>query len=261
MTFEGNTVWITGASSGIGAALARGFAAEGARLVLSARRDEQLQLVRDSCARPDDHSIVSFDLSDASAVTEAARHVLANGHVDILVNNGGISQRAKVVETGLDVDRRIMEINYFAAVALAKAVLPSMLVRRSGHIVVMSSLAGKFGVPRRSAYSASKHALHGFFDVLRTETHDTGLQVTVVCPGFVRTDISQNALQADGSQYGLMDQKQADGLDPDTCAQRILQAVRRKETEVYIGGTEVLGVYLRRFLPGLFARIIRRSDV
>ena len=262
MTFEGKTVWITGATSGIGEALARAFAEAGARLVLSARSEERLRVVQAACAHPEHHHIAPFDLSDSDSTAAAARQVVERGPIEILVNNAGISQRSQTVETALAVDRRIMEINFFGAVTLTKAVLPSMLARKAGHIVVISSLAGKFGAPRRSAYAASKHALHGFFDVLRTEVHDEGLHVTIICPGYIRTNISKNALKGDSSVYGLMDRRQAEGLAPEACARRILRAVRRKDAEVYIGGPEVLGVYIRRFFPNMFNRLIRRvTDV
>ena len=258
MTFEKKTVWITGASSGIGKALAHAFAKAGAQLILSGRNEDALETVRLSCDRPESHTVFAFDLADNAAVKTAAAHVLAQGQVDILVNNAGISQRARVADTTLEVDRRLMEVNYFAAVALTKAVLPGMVERGTGHIVVMSSLAGKFGAPRRSAYAASKHALHGFFDVLRSEVHDAGLNVTIVCPGYIRTEISNNALRGDGSKYGIMDENQRKGLEPSILADKVIEAVRRHRDEVYIGGRELVSVYLKRFFPRTLNRVLQR---
>lgn len=258
MPFDNKTVWITGASSGIGEALAHAFAAAGARLILSARSEERLRAVQAACAHAERHRVVVLDLADAETIEAAAGQVLAAGPVDVLVNNGGISQRSRAVETEMAVVRRIMEVNYFGTVALTQAVLPSMLARGTGHVVVISSIAGKLGAPKRSAYSASKHALHGFFDTLRSEVHDAGVRVTLVCPGYIRTDISVNALEGDGSKQGTMDRNQAEGMAPEDCARRILRAVEKEKAEVYIGGVEVMGAYLKRFAPGLLRTILRK---
>lgn len=262
MTYQDQVVWITGASSGIGAALAIAFAARGARLVLSARRQDRLEAVRAQCAHPARHDLVPVDLMDTAGIVAAAESVLRrHGRVDILVNNGGVTQRSLVKDTRLDVDRQIMETNYFGAVALTKALLPSMLSRRSGDIVVISSLVGHFSTPLRSAYAASKHALHGFFDALRAEVHADGLHVMLVCPGFVRTDISLRALTGDGSPQGTMDAGQAAGIAPEECAGRILAGLDRRKDEIVIGGRETRYLFLHRFFPGLFRRAMRKSRV
>lgn len=259
MQFDDATVWITGASSGIGEALAYALAGRGARLVLSARREARLEAVREVCPSPERHHVLPLDVAETATHGDAAADVLGRvGPVDLLVHSAGISQRGVAVETDLHVDRRIMEVNYFGAVSLTKAVLPSMLEAGRGHIAVISSVVGKFGTRQRSAYAASKHALHGFFDSLRAEVHDVGLRVTLVCPGYVRTQISQNALTADGTPHGRMDEGQQQGMAPSLCAQHILTALEEEKNEVYIGGREVLGVYLMRFLPSLFHRFIRR---
>ncbi len=262
VSFEGKIVWITGASSGIGEALAYALATRGARLILSARRAARLREVQAACAHPDRHVVLSLDLADAASLEAAARQALdAAGPIDVLINNGGVSQRALALDTELAVDRRIMDVNYFGAVALTKAVLPSMLARGAGHLVVVTSVVGKFGSPWRSAYSASKHALHGFFDALRAEVHQAGLRVTLVCPGFVRTDVSLHALTGDGTPQGTMDAGQQRGLAVEVCAARIVRAIEREKDEVYFGGKEAMAVYLKRFWPGLFNRIIRRAKV
>lgn len=261
LPFRDATVWITGASSGIGEALAYEWAAQGARLILSARRTERLEAVRQACTRPDAHHVLPLDLADpASLPAAAASAQQLAGRLDILVHNGGISQRGLAAETDLEVDRRIMEVNYFGAVGLTKAVLPTMLAQGTGRFVVVSSLVGLFGTAQRTAYAASKHALHGFFDSLRAEVYDAGLRVTLVCPGFIRTDITRHALTGDGQPFGKMGDAQAHGMPPDQCAEAILQAVRADRDEVYIGGREVLGVYLKRLSPALFNRFIRRAE-
>jgi len=262
MTVTGKVVWITGASSGIGEAMAYAFAGKGAQLVLSARNEGRLQEVRQRCASPERHLVVPLDLEDPSPFSDNVRSVVEKlGRIDILVNNGGISQRSPASDTSLDTDRRIMETNFFGTVALTKAVLPVMLEKASGQIVVISSLVGKFGTPLRSTYSASKHALHGFFDSLRAELSTKGIRVLIVCPGFIRTNVSINALCADGSCYGLMDEAQAGGMAPDLCARRIIEAVEQGKDEVLIGGKELIGVYLKRFVPGIFNRIIAKAKV
>lgn len=262
MSFNGAVVWITGASSGIGEALAYAFASRGARLVLSARNVQRVSEVRSRCASPERHVVLPLDLERSEDFASLARKVIMDcGRIDVLINNGGISQRSLAADTGLETVRRIMETDFFGAVALTKAVLPSMLDRRSGHIVVISSLMGKFSTPLRSGYAAAKHALHGYFNSLRAEVRDRGIRVTIVCPGFIRTSISVNALCADGSCHGLMDDAQAAGMPADVCAEKIIRAMEKGRDEVLIGGKELLGVYLNRFVPGLFNRIIARTKV
>jgi dehydrogenase/reductase SDR family protein 7B len=260
--WDGKVVWITGASSGLGEALAHAFARRGARLVLSARNEERLLAVQAACAHPERHFVLPLDLADEATLAPAVATALArSGAIDVVVHNGGVSQRSLAKDTGLAVDRRIFEINFFAAVALTKALLPTMLARKSGHFVVISSLVGKFGTPLRSGYSASKHALHGFFDSLRAETWRDGLKITLVCPGFIRTAVSLNALTADGSPQGTMDRAQEHGMAPEVCAEHIVRAVERGRTEVLVGGPERFAVYLKRFVPGLWNRAIRRLRV
>ena len=262
MNVNGKTIWVTGASSGIGRALAVNLSRRGARLILSARSVERLEDCRQACTAPGRHVVLPLDLADAASLEKASQCALQEcGPIDILINNGGISQRSVVAETCLEVDRRIMEVNFFGAVTLAKLVLPSMLLRKSGHIVVVSSVTGKFGTPFRSAYAASKYALHGFFESLRAELWGEGIRVTMICPGFVRTSISVNALKGDGSTLGSMDTAQAAGMDPGVCAEKIVRALEAERNEVCIGGREKLGVYLQRFVPDLFALIIRKTKV
>lgn len=261
MSWDRKRVWITGASSGIGEALVRVLDRRGARLVLSARRLERLQAVRAALTRPDAHDVVALDVAETERAGEHAATVLSEGPVDVVIHSAGISQRSRAAETELSVDRRLMEVNYFGTVALTKAVLPSMLERGSGHFVVVSSLVGKISTPKRSGYSASKHALHGFFDALRAELHDRGIRVTIACPGFVRTEVSLHALTGDGSEQGTMDEAQEKGMAPEVCAERIVRAAETGRREVLIGGKEVWAVRLHRFFPGLFHRMIRTAKV
>ena len=261
MTFTNKVVWITGASSGIGEALAKAFSQQGAKLVLSARREEELERVRAGCANAGEHLVLPLDLTAFDGRALMTQVLDRYGQIDILINNGGVSQRSTVVETEVEVDRRIMEINYFGAVALTKALLPSMIERGAGHIVAISSLAGKISTPRRSAYASSKHALHGFFNALRAEVHAEGIRITLVCPGYVKTALSYNALTAKGEHHGKLDPTTERGLAPDELAQRILRAIEQEKDEILVGGKEVLAVYLNRLFPSLYNRLIRRARI
>jgi short-subunit dehydrogenase len=267
--FRDRVVWITGASSGIGAALAEAFAKEGAKLVLSARREDELTAVARRCSAgkgdgsgDSDVMVLPLDLAKAETFAELTKTVLDRfGRVDVMVHNGGISQRALVKDTVLDVDRRIMEVNYFGTVALTKALLPSMLAARTGHFVVISSVMGKIGTPQRSAYAASKHALHGFFDCLRAEVADDGLFVSLICPGYIRTDVTRNALTGDGTPKNDVGVDIETGFPADAAARQILDVVARKRSEAYVGafGKERLALALKRFAPGLLERVARKA--
>lgn len=263
MKVRNKIIWITGASSGIGEALAYHLSEKGAKLILSARRRTELERVMTSCPGPAENiRILPLDVAQRSSLrltTDAAVQMF--GHIDILINNAGISQRSLASETPAEVDRKIMEVNYFGTVELTKYLLPHMLERKSGQIVVVSSLVGKFGTPYRSGYSASKHALHGFFDSMRAELHGTGIIITIVCPGFIRTNVSVNALTETGEKLNQMDNAQAKGMAPDTFAKKMIRAVERNKREVYIGGREKYGVYLKRFFPSIFANIVTKAKV
>ena len=254
--------WVTGASSGIGEAVVYQLINKGAKVVISARRKELLEEGRAKSSNPDNVMILPLDLADIKTFDSKVAEVLAHfGRIDILFNNGGISQRGMALETDLSVDRKIMEIDYFGTIALTKAVAPHMVNQKLGHFVVTSSLVGKFGSPWRSSYAAAKHALHGFFDSLRTELHDDNIKVTMVCPGFIKTDVSVNALGSDGKPTGEMDNAQANGMTAQECAKRIISAVEKDKLETVIGGTERFGVLLKRLFPGLFAKMILKRSV
>lgn len=260
--YYGKTVWITGASSGIGEALCRHLDKAGARLILSSRKVDELERVKQALTGKE-HIVLPLDLADQSTFEENVKAALAQtGKIDLLINNGGVSQRSLAMETALEVDKRIFEVNFFGAVGLTKALLPAMIRQGGGHIVTISSVTGVYGTPYRSGYAASKHALHGFFDSLRAELFDKNIAVTIVCPGFIRTAITMNALTGDGSALNLMDKGTSGGLDVDDFAARMLKAVARKKRQVHIGGPkEIFGIYMKRFFPGIFARMITKISV
>jgi short-subunit dehydrogenase len=257
--FEGKVIWITGASSGIGEALALQWSALGARLILSARRVSELERVKAACAHSDRCDIVPLDLADQHGLEVAADAVLEKfGAVDILVNNGGISQRGLAIETATEVDRRIMEVDYFSGVTLTKKVLPAMVAQGRGHIVCISSIVGLFGFPMRSAYSAAKHAIHGFYESVWAELHQQGIRVSIICPGRILTDVSLHALTKDGSEHGVMDHGQKNGISAATCARKITKAVSRNRKEFYIGKIDLLMIYFKRYIPWLYYRLVSK---
>jgi len=260
-SFTGRVVWITGASSGIGRSLALAFAAAGARLILSARRQEALAEVQRACGTAE-ICLVPFDLADLDdAPARAAEALACFGGVDIMVHNAGLAARDRVVNTTRDVHERILRTNYLGSALLTRALLPSMLERGGGHFVVISSLSGKYGGPLLAAYAASKHALHGFFESLRAEEHDRGIVVTFIVPGFIRTDITAHALTGSGGSFGRVLPIYRNAMDPDECARRILRAVARRRPEVLVGGAEVWTVYLERWWPSLLAAVVRSHPV
>ena len=262
--FKNKRIWVTGASSGIGEALSIALAEQGAQLILSSRNELEINRVAAACNTAGASSILvqPLDLERHDTIPGIVEAVLKKvGKVDILINNGGISQRSLAKETALEVDKKLMAVNYFGTVALTKAILPNMLMHQLGHIVTVTSLTGKFGTQYRSAYAASKHALHGFFDSLRAELHDSHIKVTLLCPGFIRTNVSKNALTGDGAKLGTMDDATDKGMEPERLAQKILQAIEQEKEEAYFGGKEVLGIYLKRFFPNYFSKMLRKAKV
>ena len=250
-----NTVWwITGASSGIGRAMTEYVLNNGGKVILSSRNEVKLkEVVLDNNTPSENYLILPMDLENMGNATELANIVINKfSKIDYLINNGGISQRSLVSETSIDIDRRIMETNFFGTVALTKAVLPIMIKQQSGHICAVSSVVGKFGFPLRSAYSASKQALHGFFESLRAENINNNIKVSLIIPGRINTSISNNALTKDGSKHGVLDDGQANSMTSDRAAVIIIKAILKEKKEILVGGKELLMVHIRRFFPRLF---------
>ena len=263
MNFTNKVIWITGASSGIGKALALHLSTLNAKLILSARNEEKLEQVKQACEHSEAIKILPLNLEDYSnfnaKVIEAVNWC---GRVDILVNNGGISQRSLASKTSIEVDKRIMDINYLGTVALTKALLPYFIENKSGQFVVTTSIVGKIGTPLRSSYAASKHALHGFFDSLRAEVYEDQISVTLVCPGFVTTNVSKNALTGDGSPQQTMDKATQNGIAPAHFARLMAKAIQQEKEEVYIAGfKEKLAVFVKRLYPKLLSKMIRKLSV
>ena len=260
--FQSKIVWVTGASSGIGEAIAYEFAKHQTKLILSSRRKDELERVAENCRKlGSEASVVLLDLSDPKQLEVAAQNVLDTyGYVDFLVNNGGISQRSYVIETPVEIDRQIMEVDFFSGVILTKAVLPSMEKRKFGHIIVISSVTGLFGFPLRSAYAAAKHAIVGFYETLWAEQNKNGINVTIACPGRIRTNISFHALTKDGNPHGVMDHGLNEGMSAEECAKKIIKAVKKKKVITYIAGKELFLIYFKRYLPWLFYKLVTKVE-
>ena len=259
---QDKVVVITGASSGIGHACALEYAKKGASVVLAARNQEKIEKIAAEVNSTGGQALaVPFDVvveKDRERLIEAT--IEKYGRIDVLINNAGISQRSLAKDTLLDVDRQLMEVNYFGAIALTKEALKHMIPAKSGSIAVISSIVGKFGFPLRTGYSASKHALHGYFESLRAELHDDKIEICIICPGRIKTNISINALTEDGSAHSKMDEGTEAGLSAESCARQIVNAINSRKKEAYIGGKEIFMIYIRRFLPGLFYKMILKVE-
>ena len=257
--FENKVIWITGASSGIGEALAYSFARQNARLVLSARRVAELERVKEGCKLPDEQVLLlPMDVSEYEKVEAQHQKVQEHfGPVDILINNAGLSHWSKIRDLSMEVLKKIMDVNFFGGVALSKAVLPSMLERKKGHIVVISSILGKIVTPKQAAYNASKHAIQGFYDTLRAEAGPEGVKVLVVSPGAVNTNVAKNSLDKEGKPINRSNKMIEKGLDPRDVAEKVLQAIRKgKEDIVLAGGKEKFAILMKRLSPGLFSKFL-----
>lgn len=260
---ETKTIWITGASSGIGEALALKFASMGARLILSGRNEEKLAEVVSRCQNASTHLIVPFDITDDAQVRAAyIQAKSAAGRIDWLINNAGVSQRSLIMETSEDVERQLMEVDYFAQTRLTRLVLPDMLTQGSGKVVMVSSIAGLLGTQYRGAYGAAKAALHMWANSLRAELHNQGIQVATVFPGFITTNVSINALTGDGTAQGTMDEQTNAGMSATDFAEHVAHGLMNNQEYIVVGGRkEKLGVLVNRLSPARLYKMIRKSKV
>ncbi|VXC05046.1 SDR family oxidoreductase [Maribacter litoralis] len=259
---ENKVIWITGASSGIGEALSYQLNAKGAKVIISARREEALLSVKKNCKLPENVTVLPLDLTNFESlgnITEKAFSLF--GKVDVLINNGGLSQRSLIIETNFDVYQQMINVNYLGTVKLTKHVLPHFIAQKSGHFVTVTSLMGKFSSPYRSGYCGAKHALHGFFDALRMEHEKDNIDVSIICPGFIQTNVAKNALTGNGTALQQEDNATENGMPVEKCAREIISAIRKKRFETYIGGKEKFGIYLKRFFPKLFHKVVLKSKV
>lgn len=260
MDFTGKTFWITGASSGMGKALSISLSKVARLIIISDRDKEGLQTTAAEISRNGcEVRIEVLDMAEADSIRRVADSVFSEGiSIDGLYQFAGISQRSLVLDTPVEIDRRIMEINFFGVVTLAKVVLPHMVSRGGGQLAIASSMVGKFGFPYRSAYAASKHALQGFFESLRAENSKHNISVSILIPGRINTNISKYALTSQGTEYGKMDPGQANGISSAKAARQILHGLKREKKEILVGGSELLMVQIRRFFPSLFYLLARK---
>ncbi len=259
--FKGKTVWITGASSGIGEALSYEFAKRKAHLIISARRADRLDLVKAICEKMTDVSVIQMDITNEESIRRAVEESEKSDRLDLLIHNAGVAQKGLVNENHMDTERQVMETNYFGTVALTKAVIPRFAGQKYGWYAVVTSIAGIIGVPGRSIYSASKHALHGFFESLRAEVFPSNIKVSIIMPGFIATQITLKELRGDGSAYGKMEKSHQLGMKPHICARKIIRGLERRKKNIVVGGFEITGVYMQRFLPRVYDFLIRQHPM
>lgn len=259
-SLQNKTIWITGASSGIGEALAYTCAKEGAKLILSARRENELKRVAEHCkTNSSSIFILPLDLENTVNIEEKVNQVIQKfGQIDVLVNNSGMGHRTKAVNTSSTIDRRIMEVNFFGTINLTKAVAKQMQQQKSGKVVVVSSIMGKYGMPLYATYAASKHALYGYFESLRQELFKDNIKVLIVSPGFINTDVSTKLLREDGSEYGIKSDAQEKGMTAIDCAKGIVKAIKSNRDHKFVGNYEIFSVYVKQYFPRLFYRLMRK---
>ncbi|MFX0558045.1 SDR family oxidoreductase [Maribacter sp. CXY002] len=261
-SIRGNVIWITGASSGIGEELTHQLNELGCLLIISARRENELEKVKLSCKYPENIAVLPLDLSDFESSDKMVnKAIYFFGKIDILINNGGISQRSLIAKTKFKVYKELIDINYLGTISISNSLLPHFIEREQGHFVTVTSLMGKFSSPFRSGYCGAKHALHGFFDALRMEHEKDNISVTLICPGFIQTNVAKNALTADGSRQGENDDATSSGLPVVICAKKIIKAIEQKKFETYIGRKEIYAIYIKRFFPKLLHELVLRSTV
>ena len=256
IVFKGRKVLITGGGTGIGEAMAYEYAMKGTDVILTGRRLEPLESVQKKCIALGVKAwCKTVDMEKPETIDELVSWIHDEGHLlDFLFLNAGISQRALTLETDISVDRRLMEVNYFGGIYLVKA-LKDMFLERGVHIAVVSSVSGVFGFPVRSAYCASKHAIHGFYETIALEYPQ--IKTTIIIPGRIHTDVSKNALDGNGKPTGIMDPGQANGYDVNKCAKVAIKAIARGKHEKVIGGFDTIMVPFYRYITPLFRLIAR----
>lgn len=260
MELQNKIIWITGASSGIGEALAYASVNEGAKIVISARREQELKRVAANCKTDASNVfVVPLDLENTSGISETVEQVIKKfGRIDVLINNSGMGHRTRAVNTSTAIDRKVMEVNFFGTINLTKAVAKKMQEQKSGKLVVISSIMGKYGLPLYSTYSASKFALYGYFESLRQELYTDNVKVLIVSPGFINTDVSTKLLMENGKEYGVKSESQDKGMSPADCARGIIKAIKGNRDHKYVGGYEIFSVYVKQYFPKIFYRLMRK---
>jgi dehydrogenase/reductase SDR family member 7B len=260
--FKGSVCWITGASSGIGEALAKTLSSQGALLILSARNEIQLEKVKSQCTNPANITILPCDMEDHASLLQISQSAwILHNRIDFVFLNAGIAVRDTVINTETAILLKVMNTNFIGAATIARSLLPMMIESGGGTFAVTSSLSGKYGIPKLSAYAASKHALHGFFSALRTEYAKDGIKVSMLIPGLIKTNISVHGLTGDGKPYGKMMESLATGMSPDECAEKLVKSVLKGKSEVIVGNSERISLLINRLFPSFMSWIIRNHPL
>lgn len=263
-SFANRVVWITGASSGIGEQLAYLLHEAGAHLILSARKQHKLEPVKAACTRQEvPVALLPMDLAALDQLPEIADQAWKLfGHIDYLIHVAGVSIRGMALDTEIAMDEYVMRVNHLGPVVITREIVPRMLKRGFAHIAATTSLSGKYGVPQLSAYAASKHAMHGFFESLRAELHDQGLKITLLVPGMIHTKIIEHGFDGHGKPFDHNIQGMKEGLDPRVCAEKMIYAIRKNKQEYFIGNFwERFTLWLSHVMPSLQKWLLRNHPM
>ena len=261
INFKDKVIWVTGASSGIGAELALQLNEKGAVVIASARRLDKLTALKNSCCNPENLHTVPLDITDETSIANAVKEVKDLARLDLLIHNAGIAQKGLVIENPMEIDRMIMETNYFGTVALTKAVMPIFMRQGHGWFAVMSSFGGVMGLPCRSAYAASKHALHGFFKSLEIEEMDCKMKVSYIIPGFINTEITAKGLQSNGAARGSVETSHKLGMSAQRCAADTIKGLEKRRNRIPIGKFEIHLLTIHSISPRLARWIIKNHPM
>lgn len=259
------TVWITGASSGIGYAFAKYYATHGFNIIITARRTERLnelknELIKNNGVSENCIFILPGDLSQIEQLKKLSSDALAAfSGIDILINNAGVSQRGYAYDTDFEVERRILDLDLISPIALTKCLLPHFLTKKAGRIIITSSLMGELELPASTSYACAKHGLNGYFGSLSYELKPYGITVQILQPGFVKTEVSINALNAQGSKHNKMDSDHSKAMQPDVFVTKAIKEINKNRLYITIAGKEGLAIYLKRWLPSLYQSVVERS--
>lgn len=255
--FENKTIWITGATSGIGLSFFNAFSVKNnITLIISARRKTVLETMKAKATFSENVYVQPMDLSDSDSIRSGCAEVLANHQIDVLFLNAGVAQRSLTRNTTYETAERIIQTDLLGQILQAKLVLPSMLKSKSGHFVVTASVAGKVGTTYRTAYCAAKHGIIGFFDGLRSEESKNGISVTIMTPGYIKTEVSENALVHEGTRFGAVDKTIAKAMDVDVYVRKALPKIARRRAEFAIGGIECLIIPIKRISPWFVRKLM-----
>jgi dehydrogenase/reductase SDR family protein 7B len=263
MHFKDKIFWITGASSGIGKELAIQLAKKGGKLILTSSNLDSLKLVQEELnTYSDSVNLLPFDLLSLEKIPNLVQAAMAvHGSIDFVIQSAGISQRSLAENTDLQVYKKIMDLNYFAPVAITQEIMPFFKSKNSGGMIVISSIAGLIGFPLRSGYAASKHAIKAYIETLQSENYESKIYISSVFPGRINTNISRNALLGNGEKSGKQDANNKVGMDVAKCASLILKGIEKRKRNIIIGFPERFLLWVWWFIPSLYYKIAFKKGV